>query len=106
MTLNIDDDMIKSEATGAVAKVVSERIHELFKTSYSHKGTGYITVEKIIDKYITTQEFQDFVMTEIKQILAPTIKEVLQVMVTKKIKQYINEEKLNNPELFNEEKIK
>jgi hypothetical protein len=106
MTFNIDDDMIRLETTGAVSKLVCAKIHDLFEIKYNNKGNGYSTVEKIIDNYIVTKEFHDYIMGEMKQMLAPTIKEVLQALLTKKIKKYIDEEKINNPDLFNEKEGK
>ena len=103
MTLNIDDEMIKSETMIAASKITILKINELFKKDWNYKGSGIIVIDNIISNYIATDEFKDFVMAEIKQILSPTIKDVLQALLTKKIKQYISEEKLNTLDLFNKE---
>jgi len=103
MTLNIDDEMIKAETLIAASKITISKINVLFKKDWNDKGMGAVRIDEIIDSYIKTSEFKDFVMIEIKQILAPTIKEVLHTLLSKKIKQYLNEEKLNNQDLFNKE---
>jgi hypothetical protein len=106
MTLNIDDEMVKSETLIAASKIVISKVNDLFKKDWNYKGMGTVKVDEIIDSYIKTNEFKDFVMAEIKQILAPTIKEVLHTLLSKKIKQYISEEKLNNSDLFSKEEGK